>query len=628
MCRNELRESIRYKFLKDISAILLISTFVLTSVIALNERRMLKHSLMTKGQSLASYIAKLSIDPLIMKDSIQLDSIVNEANKDEDIIYAIIRDARGNLVTSQYASINYQSPILEGVLSGLSRESEFPDILSAIKKKEDLLELSVPILTGGDTIGEVAICMSQYNIRKQIFKTMLFVIALNLAVMFVLGSVLFIASRKSILDPIIELGRAADRLAKGDLSTHVNIQAAGEVRMLVDSFNKMARDLEKTTVSKEYVDNIIKSMIDMLIVASPDGTIRTVNDAARALLGYREEELAGQPIKIIFAEDGDRVFDEFVKYGLMKNTEYAYLTKDNRKIPVLLSSSAIYAGDATPQGIVCVAVDITERKRAEEALNRSSEELQHINEELKNFAYIVSHDLRAPLVNIKGFSDELGRSIQEFIPLLEKYRERVDEGEKQRTEGLLKKDIPEALGFIGSSVTRMDMLINSILKLSRLGRNELKPELLHTEDIVHTLLKSLAHQIDMHKAEVTIGPLPDLIIDKTAAEQIFGNLLDNALKYLEPARPGKIEVTAEQHAGETIFTIRDNGRGIAKEDAQRVFELFRRVGRRDVPGEGMGLTYVKTLVRRLGGQISCESEPGVGSVFRFAVPVHAHTEKW
>jgi PAS domain S-box-containing protein len=407
----------------------------------------------------------------------------------------------------------------------------------------------------------------------------------------------------------------------------VKIQALGEVRMLVDSFNKMARDLQKTTVSKEYVDNIFKSMIDTLIVASPDGTIRTVNHAACELLGYREEELTGQPIKIIFAEDGERAFEELVKFPSMKNAEYTYITKNKRKIPVLISSSVIYSSDATPQGIVCVAVDITERKRAEEALNRSSEELQHINEELKNFAYIVSHDLRAPLVNIKGFSEELGHSIQEFTALLEKYPGHVGADEKQRTEELLKKDMPEALGFIGSSVTRMDALINSILKLSRLGRNELKRELVHTEELVHPLLKTLAHQIDMHKADVTIGPLPDIIMDKTAVEQIFGNLLDNALKYLDPSRPGKIAVTAEQNAGETTFTIRDNGRGIAKEDTQRVFELFRRVGRQDVPGEGMGLTYVKTLVRRLGGRIWCESEPGVGSVFSFTIPAHAQTKK-
>jgi PAS domain S-box-containing protein len=300
--------------------------------------------------------------------------------------------------------------------------------------------------------------------------------------------------------------------------------------------------------------------------------------------------------------------------------EHVHYTSDNKKIYAEVSTSPIKDASGEVVQIIHVERDITERKNAEERLKTYSKDLRQINEEMKNFAYIVSHDLRAPLVNIKGFSDELGHSINEFSSLLEKYLGRVDGGEKKRTEELLKKDIPEALGFISSSVTRMDALINSILKLSRLGRNELKPELIHTEDIIHALLNSLAHQIDMHKAEVTIGTLPDIIMDKTAVEQIFGNLLDNALKYLEPSRPGKIEVSAKQNGGDIQFTVRDNGRGIAKEDTQKVFELFRRVGRQDVPGEGMGLTYVKTLVRRMGGRIWCESEPGVGTSFSFAIP--------
>ena len=263
--------------------------------------------------------------------------------------------------------------------------------------------------------------------------------------------------------------------------------------------------------------------------------------------------------------------------------------------------------------------ELRERKQAEGRLKTYSEDLLRINEELKNFVYIVSHDLRAPLVNIKGFSHELGQAVKEFSPLLEKHLVRFDDGEKQRLEGLLKKEIPEALGFIGSSIMRMDALINSILKLSRLGRNELKPELVDTESVVHALLKSLAHQIDMHNVQITIGTLPEIIIDRTAIEHIFGNILDNALKYLESTRPGKIEVTSERNAEEAIFSIRDNGRGIAKDDIPKIFDLFRRAGKQDVPGEGMGLAYVKTLVRRHGGRIWCESEPGAGTTFSFTI---------
>lgn len=627
MFKEEFKKSIRVRFLIAISSILFASTFVLSTVVAMNEKNMIEHSLRTKGQGLASYIAYFSVDPLLLKDYIQLDSIVNGASKDADVLYAIIQGTQGKILTSQFASINYQSPRLRSLLSGPAREDELEQIIASIDRQEAVTKFSAPITTGADTIGTAILCLSKHKIYQQMIMTILYVIMLSAVSAFALGYVLFAASKKILLTPIIEIAGTAARLATGDLSARVKAETTGEVKVLVDSFNQMARDLQKTTVSKKYVDDIFKSMIDTLIVASPDGTIRTVNHAACALLGYREEELTGQPIKIIFAGDGDRVLEELIEFRSMKNTEHTYVTKDNRKIPVLISSSVIYSGDATPQGIVCVAVDITGRKRAEEALKRSSEELQQSNEELKNFAYIVSHDLRAPLVNIKGFSEELGHSIQEFTSLLQKYSGQADAEEKQRTEKLVKKDIPEALGFIGSSVTRMDALINSILKLSRLGRNELKPEQLHTEKLVHHLLKTLAHQIDMHKAEVTIGPLPDIIMDKTAAEQIFGNLLDNALKYLEPSRPGEIAVTAEQSAAETTFTIRDNGRGIAKEDTQKVFELFRRVGRQDVPGEGMGLTYVKTLVRRLGGRISCESEPGVGSAFSFTIPARSQMEK-
>jgi signal transduction histidine kinase len=158
------------------------------------------------------------------------------------------------------------------------------------------------------------------------------------------------------------------------------------------------------------------------------------------------------------------------------------------------------------------------------------------------------------------------------------------------------------------------------LKLSRLGRTELNPELVKPEQIVHSLLKTLAHQVESRQTQVRVHPLPDLVIDRTAIERIFGNLLDNALKYLEPSRPGSIEISAEQNPEEVTFTIRDNGRGIAPDDIKKVFDPFRRLGKQDVPGEGMGLSYVKTLVKRLSGRIWCESELGVGTRFSFTVP--------
>jgi signal transduction histidine kinase len=117
-----------------------------------------------------------------------------------------------------------------------------------------------------------------------------------------------------------------------------------------------------------------------------------------------------------------------------------------------------------------------------------------------------------------------------------------------------------------------------------------------------------------------IGPLPRIASDRTAIEQIFGNLLDNAIKYLDPQRPQRIEVSAEETAGAAIFHVRDTGRGIAEGEMDNVFAPFRRAGLQDVPGEGMGLAFVKALLHRLGGRIECHSQLGVGTTFSFMLP--------
>jgi signal transduction histidine kinase len=264
--------------------------------------------------------------------------------------------------------------------------------------------------------------------------------------------------------------------------------------------------------------------------------------------------------------------------------------------------------------------DITWRKRIEEKLTRTANDLTESNDEIRSFAYIVSHDLRAPLVNLKGFSGELRQALEELDPCFSASIAALPDRERQRMNELYRKDVPEALGFIDSSVSRMDRLITGILKLSRLGRRELKPERVDMSGLIASILASLAHQLEQRQVTLNIGTLPEVNADRTAMEQIMGNLLDNAVKYLVPGRPGRIGIEAERTAGEVVFHVRDNGRGIAGDDLDRIFEIFRRAGRQDVPGEGLGLAYVKTLVRRQGGRIWCVSKPDEETTFSFAIP--------
>jgi PAS domain S-box-containing protein len=271
-------------------------------------------------------------------------------------------------------------------------------------------------------------------------------------------------------------------------------------------------------------------------------------------------------------------------------------------------------------GVLGTYEDISESKRAEEKLQRYSVELAETNEELRRFTNIVSHDLRAPLVSLKGFSTELRQSIDALRESEEELLANLPESKRAAVAEALKETIPEDLGFIESSVTRMDHLTVALLQLSRAGRREFHMEELDAGALLQETVGSLAHQIASRHIVVEIGPLPRITSDRAAIEQIFGNLLDNAIKYLDPERPGRIEVSAEETADADIFRVVDNGRGIAEEDMDKVFAPFRRAGAQDVPGEGMGLAFVKALLHRLGGRIECHSQLGVGTTFSFTLP--------
>ncbi len=161
------------------------------------------------------------------------------------------------------------------------------------------MEVSAPILIGTATLGEVTIGLAEDTIRWQIKKTILLIGVFTVIVASALGTVFFAAMKKIILEPITWLAHATTRIAKGDLNALAKIKATGELQMLVDSFNKMIADLNKTTISKDYVDNIVRSMTETLIVVSPEGRIKMVNAAGCALLGYKEDELSGQPFEMI-----------------------------------------------------------------------------------------------------------------------------------------------------------------------------------------------------------------------------------------------------------------------------------------------------------------------------------------
>jgi signal transduction histidine kinase len=265
----------------------------------------------------------------------------------------------------------------------------------------------------------------------------------------------------------------------------------------------------------------------------------------------------------------------------------------------------------------------------EATVDERTADLREANDEIQRFAYIVSHDLRSPLVNIMGFTselEELGKDIFRRIGGLSGMPAggaSVDGGALplDGPDQKLSEDFSEALGFIKSSIARMDRLISAILNLTREGRRAFQPERIDIREFVGTIVSTLAHQAAEAHAAIHVEPLPNIVSDRLALEQIFSNLIDNAIKYLKDGVPGEIRIRGRTKLGYAIFEISDNGRGIDPKDHQRIFDLFRRAGTQDKPGQGIGLAHVRTLVRRLGGTMSVSSELNAGSTFTITLPI-------
>jgi len=389
--------------------------------------------------------------------------------------------------------------------------------------------------------------------------------------------------------------------------------------------------------SEEKYRLVTDNITDLVSMCDMNAAFVYVSPSYQTILGYDPESLIGLPVYTLVHPDDLPYIAAMIQEKVDKSENASAIFrmhhKDGHYLWFESHGRLLLDPEDRLRGAVFNTRDITERKQAEERLERYAAELEQSNEEVKQFAYIVSHDLRAPLVNLKGFAAELRAALAVIGSALITTLPYLDDKQRPAMTMALQEDVPEALGFIDSSVTRMDHFINAVLKLSRLGRHELKPEPIDMNTLVQATLQTLAHQTEGRQVEVTVGCLPEVVADRTSMEQVLGNLLTNAVIYLDPDRPGEIEVGAgernqviKKEPGFTTFWVRDNGRGIKEEDMDKVFAPFRRAGKQDVPGEGMGLPYVQTLIRRHGGRLWVESEPGKGSTFYFTIPVDVRRE--
>lgn len=405
-------------------------------------------------------------------------------------------------------------------------------------------------------------------------------------------------------------------------------------RQKVKTLEKMIEDKTRELyIVNEYLQNINNSMADTLIVVNSDGTIRSVNHAALNMLGYAEDELKGRNIEILFGKGAlvEAGFSGQDRHDSAVRREETCITKDGRKIPVILSRSTMKDLDGAVLGVVCLAIDISDRKRNEYELRKAYDEVKaaqdaslsimedmdiqtkklhaaiiekdalmgqvaKINRELNDFAYIVSHDLKAPLRAISQLADWLA----------EDYTEALDDAGK------------ETLKVLKNRTVRMHSMIEGILQLSRVGRVEGKPEAVDTDKLAKQIIDSLAPPQNIR---ITVhDSLPPVVIDPLRLNQIFQNLISNAIKYMDKPE-GLIEIGCTDTGEFHEFFVKDNGPGIEERHFERIFQIFQTLTPKDeFESTGIGLSIVKKIIEQNGGRIWVESEVGKGSTFKFALP--------
>jgi PAS domain S-box-containing protein len=433
-------------------------------------------------------------------------------------------------------------------------------------------------------------------------------LAITAILSFLIASILGLVVTRSITRPLSTLGAGARALAEGGFKYRVTMSGMNELTTLAAVFNQTAGKLDdlyaRLRASEARFRSLIENASDLILLISETGEFIYASPSSYSVLGYSPDLLVGRSIREFILPEEESVADHlFSNKNLALNNHHRfelYLRHNDGSLRLLDGIVTNLLSDPAVAGILINARDMSERRKAELALENTNEALRRANDDLSVFAYCASHDLQEPIRNVSLYCQMLQRNYS----------------------GRLDSQADEFIGHMIEGSARMSGLVKDLLAYLHVSnsRAHSTSRLVPVEFAIAQALSNLESSIRSTDATVVYDDLPSVPAEPVHLQQLFQNLISNAIKYRSAEAP-HVRISARAVNGYWCFSVKDNGIGISPQYTGSVFRLFKRLhGRGEYPGTGVGLAICQKIVERHGGRIWVESQPGVGSDFRFTFP--------
>ena len=581
--------SLRAKITLLIEGLVVILVVVTGTITTMREKDTLESELRKRGLALAADLAKFTVRPLISQDLTTLRRFINHSMMQDYVRYVFVLDPDGKVV--MHSDIAEVGKTYKDSLNIAAVNSNKPGCTHLSKQGELHSDMFTPIQVSDIRLGTVRLGYSHMAIEKEIAnaRKQIFIIGL---VTTMIGGVVAYLLASLISSPIKRITDATEKVANGDLITRLTIKRNDEIGVLANSFNKMTEDLRRTTISKDYFDNIIGSMNDTLVVVDPGRKIRSVNKATCKLLGYKEDELIGRDIRLIVPQKetvfGGTGFKMLFGEATIINQEVDYITKTGKPIPMLFSAALLENNAGGIEGTVGIARDITERKQAEEALRQSERELHFLSSQLLTAQEKERRRLSGEL------HDELGQALMVLKLKVRSIQRALGTGQAS-----LNEECDEVIGYINE-------VTENVRRLSR----DLSPVIL--EDLgLSAAIRWLVEASTKHytiESSLDMTEMDDLFSyeSQITVYRIVQECLTNIAKH---AQATHVSIVIRRQDHRVLFRVEDDGKGF---DVKEAFD-------RDPAKKGLGLAAMYERARILGGSLDIWSQKGTGTRITFTV---------